>query len=365
MAIFICNLLVSRTFHIMPFEIYSSILIKKEKDLSPTELNTIKNAKIPISNTIFLIDKSGKLPVTLLTGSSAFYFEELLENYELYRTHSEDDFLELIPESLKTIHKKLVTKRIVVRKGILRHALENSEDYSVKYDVWNEGQLFYKKALSDNLSNRLKNEARSLKYMHENNAGISPKFISYDAIEGILCCEYIEGYTLPSLSDKSIQERYDISEEIIKNYQKLHAIGLLHGDVSINNIIVDAVGNVFLIDFEWARLHSNIKNLEIEVAREENPVATLYYCSPDVANAWLRKKLLKKTIHSELYSIAALIYHFLMKTPLVDPLEHLVQKEYLNNIAAGPSTFNLEKLEQLSNRSVAKWIRSNLMQTFS
>ncbi|MGC0155444.1 protein kinase domain-containing protein [Chromobacterium vaccinii] len=349
----------------MPFEIYSSILIKKEPDLSPAELNTISNAKIPTQDTIFLIDKNGKIPVTVLTGSSAVYFDELLRKYETHCALTEREFLELLSENLTPIHRKLFAKRIAVRRGIERHSFDNGRDYSIKYDIWREGNLFYKKIFDDRLSSRLKNEAHSLKYMHEKNIGITPGFINYDAKKGMLCCEYIEGLTLPSLLNESLQDRYDISEQIISSYQKLHEISLLHGDVSVNNIIVEASGKIFLIDFEWARLNSEIEDLDIEVTKEENPVATLFYCPPDIANAWLKRKKIKRTVQSELYSVASLIYHFLTKTPLVDPLEYLVQKEYLKNITTGPSHSSLDRLKQLENRKLVDWIKSNLMHNFS
>ncbi|WP_081284742.1 protein kinase domain-containing protein [Chromobacterium subtsugae] len=349
----------------MPFEIHSSILIKKETDLSPAELNTINNAKIPTRGAVFLIDKNGKIPVTVLTGNSAIYFDELLSKYETNCLQSENKFLESLPENLKEIHRKLLAKRIVTKRGAVRHSFERGREYSIKYDIWREGKFFYKRILDDKLSCRLKNEANSLKYIQENSLAISPGFISYDPTAGTLCCEYIEGLTLPSLFKESLQDRYKISEKIISCYKKLHAVNMFHGDVSMNNIIVDSSGEVFLVDFEWARLDCKIEGLDIKVTREENPVATLFYCPPDVANAWLKKKTLKKTFQSELYSVASLIYHLLLKTPLVDPLEYLIKNEYLNNIISSPSISNLDQLEQLKNKEIANWIRVNLTHKLS
>ncbi|WP_158990143.1 protein kinase [Mucilaginibacter sp. L196] len=68
--------------------------------------------------------------------------------------------------------------------------------------------------------------------------------------------EYIDGDTLENVlkPDVFISLNYynSVLEQLAKGMEKAHYFGVIHGDLKWHNVMIDAFGNVKIIDFFWA-----------------------------------------------------------------------------------------------------------------
>jgi tRNA A-37 threonylcarbamoyl transferase component Bud32 len=60
------------------------------------------------------------------------------------------------------------------------------------------------------------------------------------------------------LSEKNLKG--DVGDKVEKAFLELHRLGVLHGDVRAANIIVAVDGSICIIDYELARVVSNVSD---------------------------------------------------------------------------------------------------------
>jgi tRNA A-37 threonylcarbamoyl transferase component Bud32 len=53
----------------------------------------------------------------------------------------------------------------------------------------------------------------------------------------------------------------DVANKIEKAFQELHKLGVLHGDIRAANIIVAAGGSIYIVDYELARVVSDVSDV--------------------------------------------------------------------------------------------------------
>jgi eukaryotic-like serine/threonine-protein kinase len=113
---------------------------------------------------------------------------------------------------------------------------------------------------------------------------------------------------------------------IMDAYARLHAKGVVHGDIQPNNILIDGTGAVTLIDFGCARLSGGPRTPRGGVA---------FFLEPEQAARVLRDRPPPPaTERSDQYSVAALIYSLLTGEHYLDfALEHGAM---LEQIASDP-----------------------------
>ena len=76
---------------------------------------------------------------------------------------------------------------------------------------------------------------------------------------GYIVMEFAEGHTLKEILKKSSQGRlppervFAMMRPVMKSLNKVHEAGLIHRDISPDNLMVDREGQVMLIDFGAAR----------------------------------------------------------------------------------------------------------------
>jgi tRNA A-37 threonylcarbamoyl transferase component Bud32 len=67
--------------------------------------------------------------------------------------------------------------------------------------------------------------------------------------------EYIAGKTLKQLVDTSdaigLNQYYLITNELVAGMEKAHHYGVIHNDLRLHNVMIDAFGSVKIIDFFW------------------------------------------------------------------------------------------------------------------
>jgi len=78
-----------------------------------------------------------------------------------------------------------------------------------------------------------------------------------DILCKILIYEYIDGYDLYDYTEKNkltYKEMNDIAFQLIKIVYKIHALGIFHRDIKLENFVINPEGKVFIIDFGVSHL---------------------------------------------------------------------------------------------------------------
>ncbi len=131
-------------------------------------------------------------------------------------------------------------------------------------------------------------------------------------------------------SPSSRAELLKLCTAILDTYARLHARGVIHGDIHPNNILVDGNGTVRLIDFGLARVPDPANGLS-ELYRG----GVAFFYEPEYARAIRAGKPPPPASWAgEQYGLAALVYHLLTGLHYLD--FSLEQDEMLRQIAEDP-----------------------------
>jgi TP53 regulating kinase-like protein len=98
--------------------------------------------------------------------------------------------------------------------------------------------------------------------MHEaKKAGVpTPTIFLVDLKNAAITMEFVEGKQVKQLLGSiSKEERQELCVEIGKLIGRLHGHGVIHGDLTTSNMILNAEGKIFLVDFGLGE-----KNIELE-----------------------------------------------------------------------------------------------------
>ena len=110
---------------------------------------------------------------------------------------------------------------------------------------------------------RVYRTAHEPQLMHEaKKAGVStPIIFLVDVKNAAITMEFVQGNQLKQvLPHVSRKERQDLCVKIGELIGKLHRHGLIHGDLTTSNMILDGEGKIFLVDFGLGE-----KSTEVEV----------------------------------------------------------------------------------------------------
>ncbi len=115
---------------------------------------------------------------------------------------------------------------------------------------------------------KLDAQIRSYRTIHEpqlmreaKRAGVpTPTIFLVDLANAVMIMEFVEGSQVKQLlGNASIEERRRLCFQIGKLIGKLHGNGLIHGDLTTSNMILNDNGKIFLVDFGLGE-----KNTELE-----------------------------------------------------------------------------------------------------
>ncbi|HEY0141300.1 MAG TPA: protein kinase [Thermoanaerobaculia bacterium] len=132
----------------------------------------------------------------------------------------------------------------------------------------------------------------------------------YGEAEGVyfISMEYVRGYTLSELLDEAPQRQMSprpaagISRQICRGLQTAHEQGIIHRDIKPGNVLIDAKGEVKLMDFGIARMAETPEAM----TQAGLIVGTPHYMSPEQVQG---KQLDSR---SDVYSMGVLIYEMLV-----------------------------------------------------
>jgi HAMP domain-containing protein/predicted Ser/Thr protein kinase len=131
----------------------------------------------------------------------------------------------------------------------------------------------------------------------------------YGEAEGVyfISMEFVRGYTLSELLDEAPQRQMPsrasvgITRQICRGLNAAHEQGIIHRDIKPQNVLIDAKGEVKLMDFGIARLAESPEG----VTQAGLIVGTPHYMSPEQVQG---KQL---DARSDVYSMGVLIYEML------------------------------------------------------
>jgi hypothetical protein len=121
--------------------------------------------------------------------------------------------------------------------------------------------------------------------------------------------EYLPSITLAQLLDKgeqgfvaSYEKMLDIFEQVLDGCAHLHRVGMSHGDIKPQNILISA-DRVKLTDFGSSVLPEDM------YARIRENGGTILYSAPEIVGATLLTKDSTSRFQNDIYSLGVLLYH--------------------------------------------------------
>ena len=155
------------------------------------------------------------------------------------------------------------------------------------------------------------NEAKILKNLREDDVVVDVKDFFYENNTGYIVMEYIQGCTLAQYMQKQNSIiPLDMAEVIIisvaKSMSKIHRLGLLHRDISPDNIMLLEDGSIKLIDFGATRQYALNETTDMSVMIKPGFAPMEQYSRTGKQGPW-----------TDVYALAA-TYYFIVsgKRPL-------------------------------------------------
>ena len=105
---------------------------------------------------------------------------------------------------------------------------------------------------------KLDKKIRAYRTLHEpqllheaKKAGVStPKIFKVNTLDFSIIMEFVEGQQVKVLLANMVEtERAELCQRIGQMIGRLHIVGLIHGDLTTSNMILDGMGRIVLVDF--------------------------------------------------------------------------------------------------------------------
>jgi TP53 regulating kinase-like protein len=139
------------------------------------------------------------------------------------------------------------------------HLMKKGAEASLYLTEWHGRKVIMKKRLPKKYRpSMLDEQIRGYRTVHEpqlmseaKKAGVpTPIIFLVDVKNATIIMEFIEGKQVKQLLSKaSVSERRSVCQRIGKLIGRLHEVGIIHGDLTTSNMILDPNGKVFFVDF--------------------------------------------------------------------------------------------------------------------
>ncbi len=135
-------------------------------------------------------------------------------------------------------------------------------------------------------------EAQLIHYAKE--AGVpTPKILQVDVTNSLIIMEFVEGQQVKTLLPcLSKLEREKLCQSIGRLVGKLHKVGLVHGDLTTSNMIVNDEGRIVLIDFGLGEKSDEIEAKGVDLHLMKRALQSTHFqfceeCFVSIMNGYL------------------------------------------------------------------------------
>ena len=187
----------------------------------------------------------------------------------------------------------------------------------------------FKESLAGNFNYGLEKfleEARTLAQFNEHPNIVSVRvffkangtaYLVMNHIEGVTLKEYLAGRDKPLPFDQAL----DIFMPVLDALKEVHAAGILHRDISPDNLLIDRSGRVVLIDFGAARQAMGDKSRSMSVIMKAGYSPLEQYQSKGKQGPW-----------TDIYAVAATFYHIITGQMPPEPIDRITSDDLITPI---------------------------------
>lgn len=186
------------------------------------------------------------------------------------------------------------------------------DDYSV-YIYRGKADLLYQKGLK-----RFYSEATTLSHFHMLDGIVSVRDFFYCNNTAYIVMDYVNGITVKEYVKKhgafSGKETLALMRPVIRSLEEIHQNGVLHRDISPDNLLLNERNQLVLVDFGSAKAESRAFNQSITVTFKRGYTPEEQYLRRGKQGAW-----------SDVYSLCATMYYMLTATEPNEAIERMLQ----------------------------------------
>jgi TP53 regulating kinase-like protein len=152
---------------------------------------------------------------------------------------------------------------------------------------WHDRQVVIKMRLPKKYRPaKLDLEIRSYRTVHEpqlmheaKKAGVpTPTIFLVDLKNAAITMEFVEGKQVKQLlGNISKEERQELCVEIGKLIGRLHGHGVIHGDLTTSNMILNAEGKIFLVDFGLGEKNNELEAKGVDLHLMKRALQSTHY----------------------------------------------------------------------------------------
>jgi TP53 regulating kinase-like protein len=152
---------------------------------------------------------------------------------------------------------------------------------------WHGRKVVFKKRLPKKYRQaQLDAQIRVYRTIHEpqlmhaaKRAGVfSPMIFLVDVKDALIIMEYIEGTQVKQLLyEISEEERRNVCFKIGQDIAKLHRFGLIHGDLTTSNMIMNSEGKVFFVDFGLGEKNDEVEAKGVDLHLMKRALQSTHY----------------------------------------------------------------------------------------
>jgi serine/threonine-protein kinase len=223
----------------------------------------------------------------------------------------------IVPENspdTKVRRKPLLTKNKIIDHYKILNKIDKNQDVEIyrAIDLKSENEVVIK-LLRETKKKAVDELLREYNFLISiNRTGVTPKAYEFITRKAYVYFtqEHIDGLELPehTKQEKSfgLEKVLEIISAIISAFKKIHAQGIVHGDIHPSNIIVTKDNTIKIIDFGLAVNHKLEKNEKV------NSGGVYFFMPPERINTTTYKKFsLKADFFSDVYQLGIIMYDLL------------------------------------------------------
>lgn len=224
------------------------------------------------------------------------------------------------------MHQRILSPGVAARLTEAEKVLQGEGAVTYSVDVYTQNTEQARNAYIHGLETYIK-EAQTLSKFFFMPGIVSVRDFFYGNKTAYIVMEYIDGINLKQYAKKCggrLQPEFlfPLLKDVLKALNEVHKTGIIHRDISPDNMMMTMDGKVKLIDFGAAKRYGNGKEAAVLLKHGYAPIEQ--YDKNGNQGPW-----------TDIYSICASIYYLLTGTKIPNALERKQQDRLVRLQAAG------------------------------